>query len=115
MFNSILQSLFKSSFKTIAPTDLAVFLKENPGTQLIDVRGVDESRAAGTIPGAKVAPLNSPTLDKLVKNLDKSKPVVVFCRSGMRSRMACDYISKQGITELYNLSGGHMAWLSAQG
>jgi phage shock protein E len=110
-----LQNLFKSQFQSLDPSDLAAFLKANPKAQLIDVRGVDESRAAGTIPGAKVAPLNSPTLDQMAKSLDKTQPTVVFCRSGMRSRMGCQFLAKQGFANLYNLSGGHMAYQRVHG
>jgi rhodanese-related sulfurtransferase len=115
MLNSLLQTLFKSSYQSLEPSELAGFLKANPKAQLIDVRGVDESRASGTLPGAKVAPLNSPTLEQMANTLDKGQPVVVFCRSGMRSRMGCQFLAKHGFTNLYNLSGGYMAYQRLSG
>lgn len=115
MIQSLLQNLFKSNYESLEAADLKDFLKANPKAQLIDVRGVDESRAAGTIPGAKVAPLSSPTLEQMAQSLDKNQPTLVFCRSGMRSRSGCQFLAKQGFTKLYNLNGGHMAYQRVHG
>jgi GrxC family glutaredoxin len=43
----------------------------------------------------------------------KAQPVIVACRSGARSAQACGTLNKQGFTEVYNLSGGVLAWQSA--
>jgi GrxC family glutaredoxin len=43
----------------------------------------------------------------------KARPVIVACRSGARSAQACGILNKQGFAEVYNLSGGVMAWQSA--
>jgi rhodanese-related sulfurtransferase len=115
MIFSLLKSLFalgsnKVATKNIDALSLKNLLKEHPGTQLLDVRGVTESRESGTLPGALVAPVNSPALTAAAQHLDKDKPLVVFCRSGARSRMACSYLKTMGFTDLYNLSGGYMGW-----
>jgi rhodanese-related sulfurtransferase len=36
--------------------------------------------------------------------------IIVHCKSGGRSAAACDYLTKQGFTNVRNLSGGMMAW-----
>ena len=43
----------------------------------------------------------------------KDKPIVVACRSGHRSGQACSVLKKSGYENVYNLSGGVMAWESA--
>ena len=43
----------------------------------------------------------------------KTKPIVVACRSGHRSGQACSLLKKNGYENIYNLSGGVMAWESA--
>ncbi len=56
--------------------------------------------------------LNIP-LDKLNENLDKvprDRPVVVHCKSGVRSARAIRLLEKQGYTNLSNLEGGILAW-----
>jgi rhodanese-related sulfurtransferase len=49
-----------------------------------------------------------------VSKLDKSKTYAVYCRSGRRSAIATDEMSKLGFKTLFNLEGGTGAW-SAEG
>ncbi len=43
----------------------------------------------------------------------KDRPVVVSCRSGSRSGVACATLKKNGFDEVYNLKGGILAWQNA--
>jgi len=43
----------------------------------------------------------------------KGKPIIINCRSGSQSSMACQHLRKEGFEEVYNLRGGIMAWQSA--
>lgn len=76
---------------------------------LLDVREVNEYRE-GHLRDAKHIPL--PQLASKLDQLEawKDKPVIVYCRTGSRSGMACNQLAKQGFTKLYNLAGGIMAW-----
>ncbi len=42
--------------------------------------------------------------------LDKSKEIVVMCRSGARSAKACNFLEKNGFNNVSNLKGGVNAW-----
>lgn len=44
----------------------------------------------------------------------KDQEVIVFCRSGRRSLMACQYLESMGFTNTKNLEGGMLEW-QAQG
>jgi sulfur-carrier protein adenylyltransferase/sulfurtransferase len=81
---------------------------------LLDVRQPQEY-VAGHIPGSKLIPL--PDLIGRLKELDPSKPHIVYCAMGGRSRMAAQLLSGQGFREIFNLAGGFHAWTgsSAQG
>ncbi len=46
---------------------------------------------------------------KKVKQLDKSKPVYVYCHSGIRSGLSLGVLKKQGFKPIYNLIGGTAA------
>jgi rhodanese-related sulfurtransferase len=48
-----------------------------------------------------------------VAKLDKSKTYAVYCRSGRRSVIATDEMSKLGFKTLFNLEGGTGAWSAA--
>jgi rhodanese-related sulfurtransferase len=42
--------------------------------------------------------------------LDPTKPLVVMCHSGGRSRRVAEFLSTNGFEEIYNLAGGIDAW-----
>ena len=76
------------------------------GAQLVDVRAPHEW-GAGRIPGARHLPLEQ--LPELVDELDRSRPVVAYCRGGTRSTMATDALADAGF-DAAKLSGGIVGW-----
>ena len=53
------------------------------------------------------------SLDKIagmLGDLDPAKPVVVHCKGGYRSAIACSLIQKAGFDRVTNLIGGLDAW-----
>ena len=48
--------------------------------------------------------------DAQVSNLDKSKPVYVYCLSGGRSKGAANFLKKEGFSEVIEMDGGMMKW-----
>ena len=78
------------------------------GAQLIDVREPGELASQGTLPGAINIPI-SEFVDRLAE-IDKSRPVVLLCRSGGRSAQAAEYLVNLGYGPVTNLVGGIMAY-----
>lgn len=76
------------------------------GVQIIDVRMPSEF-SKGNIKGSLNIPLQS--ISKSLENVDKKRPVITCCASGIRSISAKFILEKQGY-EVYN--GG--AWSSLQ-
>lgn len=74
---------------------------------ILDVRQPKEY-AAGHIPGAVLAPL--PEITDHMDRIDRSKPIMVYCASGGRSRMAAQLLSGQGFSSVINVAGGFNAW-----
>lgn len=70
--------------------------------QLVDVSTPDEV-IMGTIEGSKNIPLD--ILREHLSQLDKTKPVYVFCRVGLRGYIASRILTQHGFN-VYNLSGG---------
>lgn len=85
------------------------YLLEKEDRQLLDVRTPGETEL-GIIVGAQEIDFNSPDFAKRVSELDKNKPVLVYCRSGARSGNAMRQMQNMGFKEIYNLEGGIMAW-----
>ena len=79
---------------------------------VLDVRETNEFQT-GHIVNSVHIPQGSlkDRLSELEKHTDK--PIVVACRSGHRSGQACSVLKKSGYENVYNLSGGVMAWESA--
>ncbi len=74
---------------------------------LLDVREVFEYET-GNLEG-----LNIPLANVLLEagSIDKQKQVIIHCRSGARSAAAIMQLERElGLTNLYNLKGGIMAW-----
>jgi rhodanese-related sulfurtransferase len=76
------------------------------GAQLIDVRA-DHEWEAGRIAGAKHMPL--PELPQRTGEIDKDRPVVVYCRGGNRSSMAAAALQEAGF-DAAKLSEGIVGW-----
>lgn len=76
------------------------------GAQVVDVRSANE-HAAGHIGGATHVPLER--IDQEVDQLDRSQPVVVYCRGGNRSEMAAEALRNSG-WDAHSIDGGLVAW-----
>jgi hydroxyacylglutathione hydrolase len=75
--------------------------------QVLDVRREPEWNA-GHINNAQLWPLDQ--LAKQLPSIDKATPVVVHCKSGYRSMIACSLLRRAGYTAVTNLAGGYDAW-----
>lgn len=91
----------------LSPSQAKSLIGQNPDVQFIDVREAHE-RLARSIPGTLHIPLGA--LPRHLHRLDPSRPVVVHCKSGMRSAAACQLLRQMGFREVYNLRGGIDAW-----
>jgi rhodanese-related sulfurtransferase len=79
------------------------------GAQLVDVRAGHEWEA-GRIAGATHLPLAE--LAERTEELDKDRPVVLYCWGGNRSTMATDALAAAGFDAI-KLSEGIVGWSEA--
>lgn len=79
------------------------------GAQLVDVRA-DHEWEAGRIEGATHLPLAE--LTERVGEIDKGRPVVLYCRGGNRSTMAAEALAAAGY-DAAKLSEGIVGWSEA--
>ena len=77
--------------------------------RILDVREVSEFEGPlGHIADAESWPLSE--LRDRIKTLYSDRPLLVVCRSGKRSGMACNRMGEQGIPDAINLVGGMIEW-----
>jgi sulfur-carrier protein adenylyltransferase/sulfurtransferase len=93
--------------KNITPLELSELIKGGEKVLLIDVREPHELKISH-IEGATQIPLRE--LPSHVPELQGKKNIVVFCRTGERSRRAMEILMGAGFTQVKNLAGGINAW-----
>lgn len=85
-------------------------LIQESGMQILDVRTPSEV-AEGVVEGSTHINIHdSDFKGKVTSQLDKSKPVVVYCLSGGRSANAASKLSDMGFTNIFNYTGGMSEW-----
>ena len=93
--------------KGITSKELQQLMDTKTGFQLIDVREQDEHDEFNI--GGQLVPLAEIT--KFTEHIETGKPVVVYCRMGIRSQIAIQKLEdKFPFTNLFNLIGGIEAW-----
>ena len=76
---------------------------------LIDVRTPAECAEGMQENAQEMDIMNANAFMAMAENIDTSKNLYIYCRSGARSAQACGYFDSKGFTT-YNLLGGMMEW-----
>jgi len=94
---------------TLETDQFKKMLTQTTDPQLVDVRTYKEFME-GYLPGAILMDVQETTFDSLINQLDKKRPVFVYCHSGKRSLEAVNVLEKNKFKVIYNLDGGINAW-----
>lgn len=93
----------------ITPKALNERLQSSESIHLIDVRESYER---------EIANIDSPSLHMSSQQFipallpcDVNDTIVLFCRSGVRSKACAFEMKEYGFTKVYNLTGGILAWI----
>ena len=101
------QTMEETKVTDISPRELSERMKRGDDIELIDVREEWEWQIA-KLPGARLIPLG--TLESSIGSLDRNKEIVLYCKSGVRSLHAAEFLANEGFRKLANLSGGILRW-----
>ncbi|WP_026537021.1 rhodanese-like domain-containing protein [Arthrobacter sp. 9MFCol3.1] len=104
---SSLKKTFRKPYKTVSVAGAKELLAS--GAILIDVRSAQEWRS-GRAPQARYVPLEK--LQAGTAGVQKTRPVIAMCQSGVRSASAARLLAGKGY-EAYSLRGGMSAWRQA--
>ena len=118
LFIILIALLFLSKFVTntgsskatlLTPDKAKELISQTPDLVIIDVRTPEEFRE-GHIKKAKNMPLDELQADLEKKPLKKDTPILLYCRTGHRSRTATKILDKLGYEKIYDLRGGYVSW-----
>lgn len=100
--------------KSITAHELSQLVAIGKKIELIDVRTAMEFRAMH-VTIARNAPLSEldPKAIQSARNGSSGEPLYIVCRSGSRSKQACEKFLSCGISNVVNVEGGTMACESA--
>ncbi len=74
---------------------------------IVDVRSANDY-ASSHVDGA--IHLDNSTLFDRLNQLDRTKPLIIYCYHGNSSKEAADLFSQYGFSEVYSMDGGYHAW-----
>ncbi len=97
-----------SEIQLVTPEEMQE-LSQLEDVQLVDVRTAKEY-GEGYIAEFQNIDYLSPNFDKEIETLDKTKPVIVYCKSGNRSGKCAAKMKERGFVKVYDLDGGIAKW-----
>lgn len=94
----------------ITAVELKQKLSRNEELVILDVRNEYEHQISN-ISDNILIPLGD--LEQRLEELEqyKNSEIVVYCKSGFRSYVACNILESNGFKNVYNLSDGIIGWL----
>ena len=97
-----------NTYRSISMDDAVTMMAQETGYIILDVRRPDEY-ADGHIPNAINVPNESIGTDEIPELPNKDQLIMVYCRSGRRSKEASEKLVKQGYTNIVEF-GGILDW-----
>ena len=97
-----------STYRQITVDEAVTMMTQETGYIILDVRRPDEF-AAGHIPNAINVPNESIGTSEIPELPDKDQLIMVYCRSGRRSKEASEKLVKLGYTNIVEF-GGILDW-----
>ncbi|MEM3875286.1 MAG: rhodanese-like domain-containing protein [Candidatus Bathyarchaeia archaeon] len=101
------------AYKDITVAEAYKMIKKARGNLVIlDVRNQSEY-TLGHLYGAVLIPVYE--LEERISELQEhvGDPIIVYCKAGSRSKIACEILASHGFTKVYNMLGGITAWMEA--
>lgn len=97
-----------NTYRQISMDEAVTMMAQETGYTILDVRRPDEF-AAGHIPNAINVSNESIGTDEIPELPDKNQLIMVYCRSGRRSKEASEKLVKLGYTNIVEF-GGILDW-----
>ena len=96
----------KSAYRQVTMEEAAAMMREESGYIILDVRTAEEY-SEKHIPGAINIPNEAIGTEDIPELPDKEQLILVYCRSGNRSKQAAEKLVKLGYTNIVEFGGIH--------
>ena len=96
----------ESTYRQITAEEAAAMMEEESGYLILDVRTAEEY-SEKHIPGAINVPNETIGNQDIPELPDKEQLILVYCRSGNRSKQAAEKLVKLGYTNIVEFGGIH--------
>ncbi len=106
---SVILTTAKAQDTRLNPREFANKIKAVPDALVLDVRTPAEYQKDHLGNSVNINWRDS-TFTARVSRLDKSKPLLVYCLSGIRSKEAAEKLRAMGFSEVYEMEGGLVRW-----
>ena len=100
--------MYTPTYAQISQDEAKLMMKDDDGHVIVDVRRADEY-AEGHIPGAILIPNEEIGTKEPEELPDKYQIILVYCRSGRRSKEASQKLADMGYVNVYEF-GGIIDW-----
>lgn len=100
--------IMNNEVKHVSMDDIEQIMNENDNYVIVDVRTIEEYND-GHIPGAICIPNESINNEPITELADKNQLLLVYCRSGRRSKEASEKLKNLGYTNIIEF-GGIIDW-----
>ena len=109
----LIVNIYGDKFKkyAVVDTNAAVSLMDDDELIILDVRE-EKERSSGFINNDINIPMSQ--VKNKMGSLDKSKNILVYCKSGTRSDQISGFLSKNEFQNVSSLKGGFNAWQKAE-
>lgn len=97
-----------AAYRRVSMQEAVDMMADEAGYIILDVRTAQEF-ASGHIPGAMLLPNEDIGTEEIAQLPDKSQLILVYCRSGNRSKQAADKLVRLGYTNIVEF-GGINSW-----
>ena len=98
----------KAVYRQVSAADAAALMESESDYIILDVRTQAEYDQAH-IPGAICIPNETIGAEEIPQTPDKAQLILVYCRSGNRSKQAAQKLAEQGYTNIVEF-GGILSW-----
>ena len=96
----------ESTYRQVTAEEAAAMMKEESGYLILDVRTAEEY-SEKHIPGAVNIPNETIGTEDIPELPDKEQLILIYCRSGNRSKQASEKLVKLGYTNIVEFGGIH--------